>query len=235
MRKIALIFFFIQSLVFSISSQETIKPYQFGIHVAPKKTTYRFQDADKSESKSQFGIEAGVDFFYHLSKKLTLKSGLSYHFLHNKQIDYSITFGSDIDFTNSGSQVNLQNSWFEDDFKAHYVGLPIELRFKLLGNENHLYTKLGLELLWKFAGSEEIYLIENMGSASLLEMNPTRKLNRTLTLVNYGIGYQIKLSNRQFLYLESQINYSTKNIFQSSSILNNSKILNLGLAFGVGF
>ncbi len=92
-----------------------------------------------------------------------------------------------------------------------------------------------MELLWKFAGSEEIYLIENMGSASLLEMNPTRKLNRTLTLVNYGIGYQIKLSNRQFLYLESQINYSTKNIFQSSSILNNSKILNLGLAFGVGF
>ncbi len=59
MRKIALIFFFIQSLVFSISSQETIKPYQFGIHVAPKRRHIAFKMLIKVKVKVSLVLKLG--------------------------------------------------------------------------------------------------------------------------------------------------------------------------------
>ena len=64
---------------------------------------------------------------------------------------------------------------------------------------------------------------------------PSKNLRRTLLQLNFGFGYQIKLTDRKDLYFEPHLNYSINEIFESSGILNNSRLISFGLKAGVRF
>jgi len=222
------------------TAQEELTSYKFGFNIYPKITKQIFEDSKKGNGKSSFGIEIGFDFFYNISKKINFKAGISYNFIQLDQIDFSPIFGSNL-FLNNGpvqnsdNEIVLRNSWFEDEYKIHYVGIPLELRLKLIGKENFLYTKLGIEALLKINESTTSFLIESMSPRRKLESNPTQNLTSTIFQINFGIGYQLKLNSKQELYIEPQIEYSFNNIFQETSLVNNSKFLNLGIMTGLRF
>ncbi len=210
----------------ALNAQESLSSSKFGVHVTPTVTKQVFKNAKEGVGKTLFGIGLGVDYFHKVSNKIQIKTGLSYQYNEIDQVDYALSFATDWDPING---FNPLNSWIEGQHKIHYVGIPVEIRFKLKESENHFYTKLGIGVLLKI-GETSKSIINSPDSFEY----PT-ELKSSAFDVSYGIGYQWILNSGEALYFEPQVSYSLNSLFDEQSLINKSKLLNYGLVLGLRF
>lgn len=226
---------FLLLIVFNaVRAQEASGNYKFGVSISPKVTKQIFDNSETGTGNTIFGIGFSLDYYYKLSEKVGLRTGVTYNFSQIDQIDYSFAFACDIN-VNDITGFDLSNSWIEDQYKIHYIGIPLEAILKLIGEQNHLYTRFGIEGQLKIASSSNTFLVECRPNRREIDSNPVLELRKMIFQINLGIGFQLKLSTDKDLYIEPQISYTLNEIFKEVLIANNSKRINLGIMMGVKF
>ena len=235
MKNVILILTLILCSVFLAKSQDE-KIVHLGFNVTPKITQQVFEDADLGVGETLFGFGGGLDIYYDVSNLLQLKTGLQYNYYQVSQIDYSPTFPDD---NNGNGSVDIYSSWLEDIYKIHYLGVPVEGRLKVAGEENHIYAKAGIEALFKVADMRESYIVESQTVREKIQNNPLTELQNIVFKAKIGIGYEFKMADKMKLYVEPQLEYSLTGIYKEAGIIDdltdNSRLLDVGLMMGVRF
>ncbi len=227
-RKTILLFVFvsISSIVFS---QE--KAIHFGASFNAKITHQIFEDSRFGESNDAFSITASGNVYFDLNSKFQLITGLSYSQYQINQIDYSPILACDLTSTFS---VDPFNSYFKENYNTGYLGIPLEVRWKIVGEANHLFLQFGFEGLIKVALNESLSLVECNGANEVVaEDNFLKELNNFLLLSKLGIGYEFQLSKKMKLFFEPNVEYSLTKFFKKGS--GNSNFFNIGLNTGIKF
>lgn len=220
----------------NIGKSQNERIIHFGVNIVPKQTKQYFEKPELGIGKTLFGLSLGFDVYYDISSNIELKSGLNLSFNQIDQIDYSFIFGCDIS-TDGG--VDRFNSWARDEYKIYYLGIPIEGKYKLIGKENHLYTKIGVETLFKVNDETRSYIVECRMEEREIMLNPSNPLRDVIFKGKFGIGYEFRIGTINKLYIEPQIEYSINSIFKEVGIVtdltNNVRILDLGIMVGTRF
>ena len=164
-----------------------------------------------------------------------MNTGINYEKNQVDQVDFSPIFPNDI-LKNIGSSP-VYNSWFQDDFSIHYIGLPLELKYKLLGEVKHMYLVGGVNPLFKIFQNRESYVYPCGENPILIDnSNIGNEPAFFVMLVRAGIGFETHLADTK-IFLEPRISYSTNGILKKrgivSDLTNNSKLLKFGLRLGV--
>ena len=206
----------------------------WGIHLTPTIIQQQF-DESEATSSSQFALGGGIDVYFDLSSWLQLKTGLGYnHFILSLR-NYSISFGCDFD----GERADPFNSWIDYQSDPHFLSIPLETRFKILGKENHLYTKVGVELLLTLEESSQSYLYPCGDRTILLENRFSHTLKGGLLFTRLGIGSEFKLFQKLKAITELQVGYTPIPIYTlslgSTASTPNSHLLDFGLLLGCRF
>ena len=214
-------------LVINSTAAQDEKIVHFGFNISPSITKVLFENTDNIVSEQLFGYSFGINVFYDVSTIFEIKSGINYHVHNLNPIDYSPIAGCDI---HPIEGTNLLSSWYEDQYRIHSIGIPIEARFKILGNENHFYAKTGFEPLFKIAESGKSVFVEcNMNEYDLTNTT-LGKLVPILYKVKFGLGFEFELTKKINLYIEPEISYAINKTFEART--NNNRILNFGLLMG---
>ncbi|MEZ5059888.1 MAG: outer membrane beta-barrel protein [Saprospiraceae bacterium] len=207
------------------------KKIQLGFNLGVKQIRELVENSELVKPENAVGFNLGLDVFFPLNDKILLKSGIQYNFLQVKRIDYTWTFGCD--FTGNG--FDYFNSWSEDVAKAHMIGIPVEARFRIIGGENHLYLKTGLQALFKVKQNTETTFVECKIHRGEANSNTWGEFAPALFLADLGLGYEFAVRQQFKLYFEPQVEYSLNKIIKENRRPNNSRVLNVGMVCGVRF
>lgn len=211
------------------------KSYHFGLSITPQKNIPRFQKSELSDSKTTHGVKAQVDFYYDISPSWQLTSGINISTLKISNIDYTPIFQCDLNV--DGIQ-NVFNSWFEDEIDVVYLGIPVSAKRKLWGGENHLYGRLGAELLIKI-NSDAHSILAECGIPGEIDRNVVNQLKGGVLAAQLAIGYEMSFIGNTKLLLEPQLNYSLSSHYREASpigdLTNNIGVTGIGLRVGVRY
>lgn len=207
----------------------------YGIEINPKVITSAFDENELAEFSNLIIASVVANAYLDLSSKYSFKTGLSFNILRIDQIDYSITFGCDF----NGTGADFENSWLRTNYSNYYVGLPLENKLNLTKKKHHPYLKMGGEFLFLVGASGDNRIYEcglPLHLSTSLDIEPFP----VLFLLDLGIGFEFCFEHDRKFYIEPQVEYSVDRIFQqpafgTSYLINNSRILNIGLAAGIRF
>lgn len=215
-------------LTISLFSQD-LKNVNFGLEINPKMVTQIFDNNKLAESSSWIGAAVAGNIYLNFSPRHSIKTGLSFNLIKIEQLDYSLTFGCDFD----GSMVVFGNSFSSVNYSIYYLGIPLENKLNLTNKKNHPYLKVGGEVLFNI-GTTGKHQIHECGT-NILEPSNSAAVFPFLLLLDVGIGYELTLKNERKFYIEPQVEYSVSRVFRKSTLLNNSRLLNIGLVVGMQF
>ncbi len=213
-------------------------PHQFtgGVSITPKLAIQFLENKELLGAKSIFGLGISGDFYYQPVNFFTLKTGLglNYYGAYGER-DYSLLFGCD----NVGGVSDPFNSFTETQARTLYLGIPIEGRIKLVGDENHLFTSVGVEswlrILTKTRTKIHECGIPSTGTGAVAGKIVNQR--QGLVLLTYGLGYEIGLNQGRSLFFEPRLEYSLTSPFSNPdanlSTFSENKFLNLGLRIGM--
>lgn len=227
-RKIVLLiaFVMISSLVYSQD-----KKIEFGASFNARITHQIFDEPENNKSDDQFSYAIIGSIYYYLSSKFQLISGLSFSHYKINQLDDFPRFACD--FSSSLSYIPY-NSYFKENYKTDYLGIPLEGRLGFGDKANRFFIQFGFEGLFKVALNETVTLVE-CGASEREVSWPTdfKEVNNFLLLVKLGVGYELQIGEKIKLFFEPNVEYSLSKFFKSSS--GNSTLINFGLNTGVKF
>ena len=209
-------------------AQEENKKHSFGFHFKPNFTSQVFENKERGEGSNLFGMSFGLDYFYKVSSQISIKAGVAYNLIRIDQKDFTPNFGCDF-FSN---EVVLMNSWFEDQYKIHLLGIPLEVLYSLGGNRNHWYVKLGTEVQIKIKEERNSHVVECQNIPREIDLEPFQDLMDLNIPINLGFGYQLKMSDNIDLYFEPEIGYAINKVLKKQTF-NNSRLLNWGILIGM--
>jgi hypothetical protein len=215
----------------TITFAQSAKKIQLGFNLGVKQIHELADNSELIKPENAVGFNLGLDVFFPLNDRIHLKSGIQYSFLQVKRIDYTWTFGCD--FTGNG--FDYFNSWSDDLAMAHMIGIPVEARFRIIGGENHLYIKTGLQSLFKVKQNTETTFVECKIHRGEPNSSTWGEFAPALFFGNLGLGYEFAVRQQFKLYVEPQVEYSLNKIIKENSRPNNSRILNVGVICGVRF
>lgn len=211
------------------------KSYHFGLSFTTQYNVPRFQKSELSDSKSTLGVKTQIDFYYDINPNWQLTSGINVSTLKISNLDYTPILQCDI---SSDGNPNVFNSWFEDEIDIVYLGIPISAKRKLLGGENHLYGRIGAELLIKI-NSDSYSILSECGIPRELDRNVVNQLNAGVLAAQLAIGYEMNFIGNTKIILEPQLNYSLTSHYKEASpigdLTNNIGVMGLGLRVGVRY
>lgn len=214
---------------------QEVRSKHFGISVLPKINKPIFEDSNLGSGKNTNAVDIQFDFFYDYRSRIQFTSGLSLKSLSTSSIDYSAVLPCDV----SPNGVEVLNSWYEDRLNIKYLGIPLGVKLKLIGSENHFYSRIGAELLLKVNHTSDSYLIECGINELELEDNIVNTPSNTVITGNFGIGYEMQLSQKLKFYLEPVIGYTITSIYNEAGIIgdltNNLYILDYGMRIGIRY
>ena len=216
----------------TIFSQD--KSIQFGLSFNPKITNQFFGDSfyENGGSQDRFAYSLIGNLYFNLSDKFQLISGISYSQYQINLVDYSFIFLCDIDPTLGA---DVQNSYLEYNYHTNYIGIPIELQWKISNDKNSLFLQFGLEGLFKMKVKNDIVLYEcgkKSGTPSLF-WPMYYPVNNFLLLSKFGIGYEFNIKQNISLFFMPNVEYTLMNYFEAA--MDDSKFLNIGLNMGIKF
>jgi len=236
MMKIIITSILITVLACTLIGQEE-KNFQFGISSYLNRTVQIFEDSNLGISDNSNNFAISGDVFYAISSKVELKSGLSINQVRINLVDYSLLFGCDLDPISGVS--NESRSYTKQDYRTYYLGIPLESKIKMIGEENHVYIRLGMEFLFKLGSSKEILLSECGGEEREVSGSATHNLRNVIYNLTSGIGIEAKILKDKKMYIEPQVNYSATSLFEEAGIVsdltNNVRIIQYGILLGIKF
>lgn len=115
--------------------------------------------------------------------------------------------------------------------------MPLESKVRLSEKENHLYVKIGVEPRFKVNQNSEYLFVECGDHELSLEPNFTREPRNFVFASNFGIGYEIKFTEKLKLILEPEVGYTWTKIYNTSGPIgdenNDISVASWGLKVGV--
>ncbi len=175
MKKLKSIIFVSLILLNNVISQDE-KLVHYGFNVNPKWTIQNFENKTLGEESNSLSFSIGGEIYFAINHKIELKSGLNINQTYIEHKDYTVNFGSDF----NGLELDNFKSYTEENYKILYLGIPIEGKFKIRGQENHVYFKVGFEPLFRFNNSSKMFLIESGRAARKINNNSIKLLNKTI-------------------------------------------------------
>ncbi|MEZ4939314.1 MAG: outer membrane beta-barrel protein [Saprospiraceae bacterium] len=214
-------------------AQKNDRKFYVGVSLTPQITAQKVNNNAVADSDFATGLALNGDFYLNLHSRLQLKSGLGMQLTRLKQVDYSPLFHCD--FAVNG-ETNLYNSYFDIAITAVYLSIPLNLKLNLTGGRNHLFLDLGLRNAFKLTSKEKVNLYECGATDGYALMDSKMFAPKDYVFsLNAGIGYQASAFSGKTIVLEPMVEYALTPTFQDIPILNNGKMLNIGLMLGVVF
>ncbi len=223
---------------FLFGQDKKISKRTFGIEIQPKVSVPVLEDKGIAEASNKAGAGISGIVFFNFHPQLSFKTGLGINLIRISQKDYSPQFACDFD----GNTVDLFQSWQTHDFSIYYFSIPAHLKWDFTDRKNHLYVRLGADILFRI-GSRGQQVIHECGSNELESNTSIRNFSPFLIFTGLGIGYEFTLKNKRQFYIEPNVSYSLKPLFdtRTGGILSelkipyNSNLINLGLTAGLKF
>lgn len=217
---------FILSLCFSLTvfAQSTLsdRKIQFGFSLTPEFNNLKLSNVLGQESVSpKMGLSAGLNVAFHLSNKISLRTGLGYGFKNYNHTHAGLIFGTDLNPTTGVNTTTTVES------KISFRELQIPLVFQYELKENKFSVSVGMEITKPFANQSERIVYYGNGTTDILP-NPTQNgLNFAPVL---SLGYLHPVTDQLCISIEPMIKYYLK-----TYIVAGSNLVNYGLRTSIHF
>ena len=162
-------------------------------------------------------IMVGLTLRYNLNQRLGVSSGLTYSLLTSKLRSESV------------------NYFYDDRQTLHYLGVPLNINYKLWQNNNFsTYISAGGLVEKNIAGKlSSDYYIDNKLQSSTDEKITSKQLQWS---INSAVGLEYRLSDNFGIYAEPGVAYYFKNNSEIETIYKEQPInFNLSLGLRINF
>lgn len=227
------LFCLMSTIVWSQETQETRKT-QYGVALNPQLSTLLMNlDLERIESPWKFSYGFSLNAIFALNASHHLQAGLGLQTSRFAFVDYAVFFGCD---ANGNGGVNQEASYIEESVSIHYLSIPFSYLYNFSKTENHLYTRIGGNILTRLGATGESQVYE-CGSPTSSSSKYSISNNRFVLLGTFGLGYQFKIHDTYLMYLEPNVAVSlTDHINQQENLISrNAAGLFLGMIVGVKF
>jgi|LauGreDrversion4_2_1035121.scaffolds.fasta_scaffold286393_2 hypothetical protein len=217
---------FILSLCFSLTvfAQSTLsdRNIQFGFSLSPEFNDLKVSNLVGQESVApKMGLSAGLNVAFHLSNKISLRTGLGYGFKHYNHTHAGLIFGTDL---NPQTGVNT-TSTIESKIAFSELQFPLVFQYEL--KENKIFIAGGIEITKPFANQSERTVYYGNGTTDVLS-NPTQNgLNFAPVL---SLGYLLPVTDQLSISIEPMFKY-----YLNTYIISGSNLFYYGLRTSIHF
>ena len=208
----------------SLMSQNESK-FSFGISLGALTTNSIFDNDLASRTESSVSGNFAFDVFYDITDRLQIKTGLIYESYAYSVLDFTPLFPGDL----IDGVIDTNRSYNRSDIETTSLLIPIELRYKLLGDVNHLYLSGGpsLNFLLDDNSIHTITVANDELPTSLIEVNSIQ-INLRL-----GIGYECNLGPlKLYTAINSFFGLSDFENFEGDAF-SKSRLYGVGLSIGL--
>jgi len=203
----------------------------FGVSFTPRITNSIVYKTEVKEVMQAFSYAINGDVYLPVSPRLTLRSGLEYAVLNMRFMGPDLVFLCNI--------LGGEDSYIRNDYSVSYLGIPLALKIKLLGSENHLYGVAGLSSMFKTTEKTEWQLFECNKSPTTIESTQEAVPKDFLMELDAGVGAEFSLNEKLKSFVELQVMYSGNSIFPDAGLAsdpeNDARLIEYGLTLGVKF
>lgn len=207
------------------------------VSATPKVSQAYHEKAELGESNGTFGANLQLEVNYQYNRGFAVGIGVKYSYDRLEARNYTPILACDIDPV---SGPDVFNSWFEDEYTATYIGIPISFRFYLGGQKPAIYTRLGYEFLFRVATDQESVLRSCGENSVTVGQALLGEFNRNASKLSLGLGLMFGNEDKRIrFFLEPEIAYWATRVFQEEgslgSLPNNIRLLDIGLRTGIFF
>ena len=217
-----------------LPAQQANRTVHFGISVSPLYTTQQLSRNNLGESKGKVNFSGGVQVFYDLSARWQLVSGIEYSYIQVERTNYSLLFPEDVD---SNGIALPKNSWITDNYRSHYIEIPLRFRFKIIPDEDHLYITTGGKVGFRLSYSYEGELVESGGPPRPTPVTLVAEPATVQASCMVGLGYEFALSEKLKMYFQPFAELSFSEYLSKgdvpATLFINSRLIHFGLTVGV--
>lgn len=174
---------------------------------------YKEPSEDISSVKHRQPVRVGLTFAYEVTEKVAVESGLTYTNLSSDMID------------------GTEDSYFATDQSLHYVGIPLNVKYKAYHNKQlTLYTSAGVLAEKRVSGKiDKTYVVDDQPIQTTHETVKSKPLQMS---VNAAVGVQFNIHNNIGIYAEPGVSYYCKDGSDIKTIYQ-EKPFNFNLNVGV--
>ena len=208
----------------------------FGVSLLPQITHQIIDDPEVIDSEIRFGYGVRGDLYVELSPLFQFNSGISYHLIRIKQKDYSLKQACDFHSTTP----DIADSWYEDEFSLHYVGIPVELLVKPFGKSIPTFITMGVTPLWSVSHNGTTVSYNCLGSTLKDRDDPYLNTPQSVMVMgSFGLGQEIFVGSGIKILLEPGFGFSFDRIFNELDLerfaTNDSKLISWSIRLGLIF
>jgi hypothetical protein len=217
---------FILSLCFSLTifaqSNLSDRKIKFGFSLTPEFNDLKVSNVLGQESVApRIGVSTGLNVAFHLSNKISLRTGLGYGFKNYNHTQTGLIFSSDL---NPTTGVNTTSS-IESKVSFRELQIPLVFQYEL--KENKFSISVGMEITKPIANQSERIVYYGNGTTEVLA-NPTQ--NSLNFAPVFSIGYLLPVTDQLSISIEPMFKYYLKDY-----IISGSNLMNYGLRTTIHF
>lgn len=213
-------------------NDEQVKSSHQGIFLQVTQSKQVFKN-EFASSKYLTGFAIGIQQHFDLSSKFQLRLGGAVSSIKIDEIDYSPTFGTDLDTLTW--EVDIYKSYVHNVVNLLQVQFPINVRFKLAGETNHIYLAGGLE--GRFVISDKFNTrIQESGYGYLdIDNEPFFKTRSPTISGLIDLGYEFPVRNRKVnVSIISKFGLNTQFKGEGGAFMNVIAGRSFDVGFGIG-
>ena len=193
----------------SSNNDGELKRMEIGVHISPdyanrilKKngeslTSDWIIDGRNERETAKLGLTAGFTFNYHVTKSISIGTGVSYGNKGYQTKKNELTFGQMLDprygFTSSTSNGSSSPTHIRFVYYHHYVGVPLNVNFTAGAGKFKFVSSVGLitEFLTKSTNTAVLFMDDGSISRNKEELNEDYKLINLSPTVSVGVEYAL--------------------------------------------
>jgi len=172
-------------LLFCVKIVAAQSNINYGFFVQPKASIFNHEIILLTDADGNLSYVIGGTVAYQ-KNKVELKTGLNLNRISVNHTDYSPIFANDAGVGGLGP--DFLSSFFTDNFRVFYVGIPLGVNYYFTEKKN-LYFDLGGEVLFQVFDMTETFIVESGMPEREISENPTYTPQGFLAKANFGIGY----------------------------------------------
>lgn len=152
---------------------------------------YKVPGKDISSVKHRQPVRVGVTFAYGVTEKVAVESGLTYTNLSSDRVD------------------GTENSYFATSQSLHYVGIPLNVKYKAYDKKQlTVYATAGVLAEKRVSGKiDETFVVDDQPVQTTHETVKSKPLQMS---VNAAVGVQLNVTDNIGVYAEPGVSYYYK-------------------------
>lgn len=206
-------------------------PLQWGFHLQGALTKPEFDKPELAEADQTFSFGAGAQAYLGITRRWVVSPGLAFRIVNSKQIDYTFHLPCE---DNGQGGVDFKNAYLKADYQLSYLSLPINMRYRLWGEDNQMFLQLGGELSGLISDQQVFDVVDCDNNISRVESDVyAGNIPFLQASVNVGMGFEIQLQEKIRLFVMPTMNVFVTPFLKSGEA--NSRLFQLGLQTGMRF